>query len=113
MARPPIYTADAERPTTVSVRIPQELYAQAKQYVAMRRITLTELLLDGLRLRLDTPADPRDITVLQENTVIQDMQAMIRTSVQHEIDILRDFKGPQATAVGLRLTPEAPAAPMQ
>jgi hypothetical protein len=113
MSRPPTYQSDAERPTTVSVRIPQELYAQAKQYVAMRRISLTELLLDGLRLRLDTPADPRDILVSQDNTVIQEMQAMIRAAVQQEVGILRDFLGPQAAAVGLRLTPEAPAAPMQ
>jgi len=79
----------------------------------MRRTTLTELLLDGLRLRLETPADPRDILVSHDNTVIQDMQAMIRAAVQQEVGILRDFLGPHAAAVGLRLTPEAPAAPTQ
>ena len=52
MARPPTYHTDAEKPITVSVRIPRALYAQAQQYVSMRRTTLTEVLLDGLRLRL-------------------------------------------------------------
>ena len=52
MARPPTYHTDAEKPVTVSVRIPRALYAQAQQYVSMRRTTLTEVLLDGLRLRL-------------------------------------------------------------
>jgi hypothetical protein len=82
MARPPTYHSDEERPATVSVRIPQDLYGQAKQYASMRRLTLTELLLDGLRLRLDTPADPRDILVSQENTVIQEWEAMVDARIE-------------------------------
>jgi len=110
MARPPTYHSDDERPTTVSVRIPQELYAQAKAYAGQRRTTLTELLLEGLRLRLETPADPRDILVSQDTTVIQELQEMIRAAVHKEIGTLSDFLGPQARAAGLLLTPEAPAA---
>jgi len=112
MARPPTYQSDDERPTTVSVRIPQELYAQAKQYASMRRTTLTELLLDGLRLRLETPTDPRDIIVSHDITVTQELQEMIRTAVEKEVGTLRDFLGPQASAVGLLSTPAAPAEPV-
>src|SRR2546426_9598788 len=111
MARPPTYHTDAEKPVTVSVRIPRALYAQAQQYVSMRRTTLTEVLLEGLRLRLETPADPRDILVSHDNTVIQELQAMIRAAVQQEIGTLSDFLGPQARAVGLPLTPAAAPVP--
>ena len=82
MARPPTYTSDAEKPVTVSVRIPKALYAEAKHHVAQRRMSLTELLLDGLRLALSTPTDPRNILVSQDNTVIQELQEMVNTAVQ-------------------------------
>src|SRR5438552_2623632 len=105
MARPPTYHSDDERPTTVSVHIPQELYHQAKAYAVQRRTTITEVLLEGLRLRLETPADPRDILVSHDNTVIQELQEMIRAAVQKEVGTLRDFLGPQARAAGLLPTP--------
>src|SRR2546429_9761670 len=111
MARPPTYHSDDERPTTVSVRIPRELYHQAKAYAVQRRTTITELLLDGLRLRLETPTDPRDIVVSQDTTVIQELQEMIRAAVQKEIGTLRDFLGPQARAAGLLPTLAAAAPP--
>ena len=70
--RPFEYQSEEERPVTVSLRIPRDLAEQAKRYVKMRHpMTLTDLLLDGLRLRLDTPADPRDIILSYHNTVIQ------------------------------------------
>ena len=81
MARPPTYQSDEEKPVTVSVRVPVELYAQTKAYAGQRRMSLTDLLLDGLRLRLETPADPRDILVSQDNTVMQELQEMIRAAV--------------------------------
>ncbi len=111
MARPPTYHTDAEKPVTVSVRIPRALYAQAQQYVSMRRTTLTEVLLDGLRLRLETPADPRDVLVSQDNTVMQELQEMIRAAVHKEIGTLSDFLGPQARAAGLLPTPAAAPVP--
>jgi len=113
MARPPTYHSDDERPTTVSVRIPQELYAQAKAYAGQRRTTLTELLLEGLRLRLETPADPRDILVSQDTTVIQELQEMIRASVQAEIGKLSDFMGPHFKPAELIPAPESPAEPIR
>ena len=77
MARPPKYDTDAAKPVSVSLRIPRDLYDQAQHYAGRRRTTLTELFLDGLRLRLETPADPRDILVSQYNTVIQELELMI------------------------------------
>ena len=59
--RPARYQSDEERPMSVSLRIPHELYEQAQQYARVHRMTMTELLLDGLKLRLETPADPRDV----------------------------------------------------
>ena len=110
MARPPMYQSDGEKPISVSLRIPKELYEQVQQKVHMRRMTLTEALLDGLRLWLVTPTDPRDILVSQDNTVMQEVQKMIRAAVQKEIGTLRDFLGPHASALGVLPTPEAPPA---
>src|SRR5437879_12570760 len=112
MARPPTYHTDAEKPITVSVRIPRALYAQAQQYVSMRRTTLTELLLDGLRLRLETPADPRDILVAQDNTVMQELQEMIRAAVQREVGKLSAFIQPHSHRQGVIPPAEAATAPV-
>ena len=110
--RPDKYHSDTERPVNVSLRIPRDLYEQAERYRRMRSLTLTELLLDGLRLRLETPADPRDIILSDDNTVMQALQEMIQTAVQAEIGKLRDFTGPHLSIPGLIATPEAPAEPV-
>ena len=69
LGRPFVYQSKDEKPATVSLRIPRDLYEQAQRYVGMRRpMTLTDLLLDGLRLRLETPADPRDMILSDDNT---------------------------------------------
>ena len=82
MARPPTYQSAEEKPVTVSARVPVELYAQAKAYAGQRRMSLTDVLLDGLRLRLETPAGPRDIIVAQDNTVIQELHGMVDAAVE-------------------------------
>ena len=110
VGRPFTYTTDEERPTSVSVRIPHDLHAQAKRDVRLRHpMTLTELLLDGLRLRLATPVDPRDMILSDDNTVIQELQDMIRAAVQAEVGKLSDVMGPHLSTSGLltgALTPE-------
>ena len=101
-----------QEPVTVSLRLPRDVYEQARRYVGRRPpLTLTDLLLDGLRLRLETPADPRDIILSDDNTVIQEVQEMIRAAVQQEIGTLSDFLGPQARAAGVLPTPAAAAPP--
>jgi hypothetical protein len=92
--RPFVYQAEDEKPVTVSVRLPRDLYDQVARYVKMHPgMTLTEFFLDGARLRLDTPADPRDLILSDDNTVIREVQEMIRAAVQAEIGTLRDFMG--------------------
>jgi hypothetical protein len=83
MARPPKYTTDAEKPVGVSLRIPRALYDDVQRYVRMRPpMTLTEFVIDALQLRLETPADPRDIVASQDITVMQELQEMIDARVQ-------------------------------
>ncbi len=111
--RPFAYQSDEEKPVTVSLRIPREVYAQVERYVKMHPgMTLTEFMLDGIRLRLDTPADPRDLILSDDNTVIQEVQEMIRTAVQAEIGKLSAFMQPHASLPGAIPTPEAPAEPV-
>jgi hypothetical protein len=110
--RPDKYHSDTERPVNASLRIPRDLYEQAERYRHMHALTLTELLLDGLRLRLETPADPRDIILSDDNTVMQELQEMIQTAVQAEIGKLRDFMGSHVSIPGLIATLEAPAGPV-
>jgi hypothetical protein len=96
LGRPFVYQSDAEKPMTVSLRLPRDLYEQAQRYVRMRHpMTLTELLLDGLRLRLETPTDPRDILLSDDNTVMQELQEMIRTAVTAEVGKLAAFLAPR------------------
>lgn len=76
MARPPKYT-DTDKPVSVSLRIPRQLYDQAQHHAHMRRTTLTALIVEGLRMRLETPLDPRDIVASRDDTVMQELQQMI------------------------------------
>jgi hypothetical protein len=81
MARPRTYTTDTEKPVSVSLRIPRPLYDEAQHLAHMRRTTLTELIVEGLRMRLDTPVDPRDILASQDITVTQELREMIAAEV--------------------------------
>jgi hypothetical protein len=111
--RPFVYQSEDEKPVTVSLRLPRDLYDRVARYVQMHPgMTLTEFFLDGAQLRLDTPADPRDILLSDDTTVIQEVQEMIRAAVQAEIGKLRDFMGPRLSTLGDMPAPEAPASPV-
>jgi Helix-turn-helix domain of resolvase len=111
--RPFVYQSDTEKPVTVSVRLPRDLHDQIQRYVKRHPgMTLTEFFLDGARLRLDTPADPRDILLSDDNTVIQEVQEMIRAAVQAEIGKLSDFLGPRFSPPGDMPAPEPPPPPV-
>jgi hypothetical protein len=106
VGRPKTYQRDEERPVTVSVRIPRDVYDRVERYVQRHPgMTLTEFLLDGAQLRLDTPADPRDLILSDDNTVMREVQEMIRAAVQAEVGTLREFMGRQLS------TPAPEAAP--
>jgi hypothetical protein len=81
MARPPKYATDEEKPVSVTFRIPRTLYDQAQQHARQRRTTLTELVCEGLQMRLETPTDPRDILATQDITVMQELEQMIDARV--------------------------------
>ena len=84
--RPPTYHAEEERPVSVSLRIPKALYVQAQHYAGQRRLTLTELLLDGLQMRLETPTDPRELFVSDEsNTVLQQLREELKRTLLDEL----------------------------
>ena len=112
LGRPSVYQSDAEKPVTVSLRLPRDVYEQAQRYVGMRLpMTLTDLLLDGLRLRLDTPADPRDLILSDDNTVIQKLQEMVEAAVQRALAKQRTT-APTLDPPTLTPAPEAPAEPI-
>ena len=109
--RPFVYQSDTEKPVTVSVRLPRDVYDQVERYVKMRPgMTLTEFFLDGARLRLDTPADPRDIILSDDNTVIRELQEMVDAAVQKAL--AREKTAPPALDAAPRApAPEAPGPP--
>ena len=82
MARPPKYTTEDAKPVGISLRLPRELYDQARRHAARRGTTLTELVVEGLQMRLETPTDPRDILVIRDDTVMQELKQMITAEVQ-------------------------------
>jgi hypothetical protein len=112
LGRPSVYQSDAEKPVTVSLRIPRDVYEQARRYVSRRPpLTLTDLLLDGLRLRLETPADPRDVILSDDNTVMQELQEMVDAAVQKAL--AKGSTAPPALDTAKRaLAPEVPAQPV-
>ena len=111
LGRPSVYQSDAEKPVTVSLRLPRDVYEQARRYVGRRPpLTLTDLLLDGLRLRLQTPADPRDIILSDDNTVMQELQEMVDAAVQKAL--AKGSTAPPALDTPTPTpAPEAPAPP--
>jgi hypothetical protein len=111
--RKPMYQSEDEKPVMVSVRIPRDVYDQVQRYLKMHpRMTITEFMLDGIQLRLETPADPRDIILSDDNTVIQELQEMIRAEVQAEIGKLNNFMGSASDALKLSPAPEVSAEPV-
>src|SRR2546430_8541758 len=115
--RPFVYQSDTEKPVTVSLRIPRDVYKQVERYVHMHPgMTLTEFMLDGIRLRLDTPADPRDIILSDDNTVMQEVEEKIRaavqSAVQREVGKLSAFMPPHSNRQGAIPPPEAATAPV-
>jgi hypothetical protein len=111
--RKKMFQSKEEWAVVVSLRVPRDVYDQVQRYLKMHpRMTLTEFILDGIRLRLETPADPRDMILSDDNTVIRELQEMIRAEVQAEIGKLQDFMGSAMDALKLSPTPEAAAVPV-
>jgi hypothetical protein len=58
LGRPFTYPSEEEKPVTVSLRIPRDLHERMSRYASRHRQSITELLLDGLKWRLEQE-DPR------------------------------------------------------
>jgi hypothetical protein len=104
-----VYQSDDEKPVMVSLRIPRDLEKQLKNYAERHRQSITDVVIDGIRMRLETPVDPRDIILSDDNTVIHELQEMIRTQVQAEIGKLQTFMGSAFDTLKLSPIPEAAA----
>jgi hypothetical protein len=91
MARPPKYATKEDKPVSVTFRIPRDLYDQAQQHAKRRQTTLTELVCEGLQMRLETPTDPRDILVMQNSAVMQELRQMIAEEVQAALATQRSY----------------------
>ena len=98
MARPPKYASLEEKPVSVTLRIPRDLYDHAQQHAKRRQTTLTELVREGLQMRLETPTDPRDILATQDNTVMQELRQMIADEVQRLAAAFPDTRDHGSTA---------------
>jgi len=96
MARPPKYASEEEKPVSVTLRIPRTLYDQAQQHAKRRQTTLTELMVEGLQMRLETPIDPRDVLATQDITVMQELRQLIAAEVQAAL-VAQSFKAPATT----------------
>ena len=95
MARPPKYATEEDKPVSVTLRLPRDLYDQAQQHAKRRQTTLTELVREGLQRRLETPTDPRDMLASQDITVTQELRQMIAEEVQAAL-VAQRFQAPEA-----------------
>lgn len=113
MARPKKYD-EGEQPYGLTIRIPRDLFNELKRYAAIHRQTLTEVLLDGLRLRLDTPTDPRDIIASQDITVMQDLERLIdaRIAAQLAQYALQEAQHAFTPPTPAQVSVETPSAPL-
>jgi hypothetical protein len=114
MARPPKYASEEDKPVSVTLRLPRDLYDQAQQHAKRRQTTLTELVREGLQLRLETPTDPRDILATQDITVMQEVRQMIADEVQAPLaaSAHAPLVGVGRAGGGLRWSSRRPDAPL-
>ena len=102
--RPFVYQSEDEKPVPVSLRLPHDVYDRVARYVKRHPgMTLTAFFLEGVQLRLDTPADPRDLILSDDNTVIRELEEMVEAAVQ------RALAKERATRPARDTSPPAPA----
>jgi hypothetical protein len=94
MARPT--KPDRDRAVPVSIRIPRAIYDEVQERASVRRTTLTALILEGLRLCLDTPLDPREVSVAHSMTAMQELEQLIDARVHAILTLERQLEPAQA-----------------
>ena len=104
------YPEGDQRPVSLTVRVPAALYDRLTQYASMHRYSLTEVVLEGLEWRLDTPADPREHVASDEShtDVLQQLEARLETIVDAKIAAAL-AQQPRETAAPPPPPPPAPA----
>lgn len=53
------YHSAADKPVMLSLRVPRELNERLERYASLHRQKVSELVRDGIEMRLDEPVDPR------------------------------------------------------
>ena len=76
--RPFTYQRAEERPVTISLRLARDLYDRLERYAQRHRHSVSELVRDGIEMRLAVQADPRWQTAqaqgsYYDNTVLQEL----------------------------------------
>jgi len=85
------YASDTEKPVMLSLRLPRELYDRLERYASEHRQNVSELVRDGIEMRLEVEADPRSRSTestteetefqIDGASILRDMQA---TLARHE-----------------------------
>ena len=86
------YHSEADKPVMLSLRVPRELNDRLERYASLHRQKVSELVRDGIEMRLDEPADPRsrrpgssaDVTVTVTDTTLSD-PAQLRLMLDQEL----------------------------
>jgi hypothetical protein len=79
LGRPFVYQSDEERPITISVRLPKDLYDKLQRYAHIHRQHISDIVKEGLEIRLEQYADPRDLLlgVEDDEAALQDLAARV------------------------------------
>jgi hypothetical protein len=86
--RPYRYQEGEKRPVSISLRVPADIYDRLTQYASMHRQSITELVLEGIEWRLETPADPRVQLASDKSNadVLQQLEALIDAKLDAKIE---------------------------
>ena len=101
------YTADIEKPVMVSVRVPRELYERLERYAGQHRQSISDLVKDGIEMRLDVEADPRSRKAesTTEEPLEQDGGASLLRDIQATLARHESQMAALMQAIELRTTP--------
>jgi hypothetical protein len=112
------YVSDTEKPVMVSVRLPRELYDRLECYASEHRQHISELVKDGVEMRLETEADPRSLRAgsptddtefqIDGASILRDMQA---TLARHEAQ-MQTLMQAREQRLGETESEQAPSVPL-
>jgi ribbon-helix-helix CopG family protein len=85
--RPFTYTDETERPETISLKVPRDLAERLRHHARMHGTSMSQVILEGLTMRLDTPSDPRELMEMarHDDTLGAELRQMIREEIQEAL----------------------------